>query len=69
MSRQMWMLPCPFKLKRGEFGRETMDDHLHNPWSTVSCLPSTLCDFTVVLPLRLIEAVSSHGLSDSEGRT
>jgi hypothetical protein len=49
MSRYVRMLPRPFKLQRGEFGRKAMHNHLHNPWSIMFCLPCALRYFSIVL--------------------
>lgn len=41
--------PGPFELKRGNLGREAVDDALHLPRSRTRCLVSALCEVTIVL--------------------
>lgn len=43
-------LPCPLKLKRGEFRWKAVDDHLHGPWPVPGRLPCPLRQLAVVLP-------------------
>lgn len=45
----MRVLPRPFELKCGEFGRKAMHYHLHDPWPVVLRLPSTLGEFAIML--------------------
>ncbi len=50
MTRYIWMLPCPLELKRSQFGREAMNDHLHHPRAAPFRLPCALRDLSIVLP-------------------
>ena len=43
------MLPGPLELQRCQSGREAVNDHLHDPWSTSLCLRGTGSDFAIVL--------------------
>lgn len=55
MSRNMRMLPGPFKLKSSKSGRKTMHDHLHHPWLVSSSFPCPLSDIAIMLSSRMDE--------------
>lgn len=50
------MLPGPLKLECSEFGRETIDDHLHHPWSVLGRLPRALRDLPIVLTCTMLRS-------------
>jgi hypothetical protein len=42
------MLPCPLELKSGKLGWKSVNDHMHNPWTIVLCLPCALGYLAIV---------------------